>query len=106
MSLVTHSVTHDVDLSVARRATRLAFEEYQRKLAAYSPKISWADENHVKVGFNIRGVSIHGAVELHDHQIDLEMDIPLLLRPFQKRAMTVLDGEIRAWLARVHAGEV
>ena len=106
MSLLTHTVTHDVDLSTARRATRCAFEEYQRRLAAFSPTVAWTDDDHAHVGFHVKGVPLRGAVALRDHTIDLAIDIPFLLRPFQKRAMSAVDEGIRVWLAKARAGEI
>lgn len=106
MSTLTHTVTHDVDLSTARRATRRAFEEYQHRLAAYEPRIAWKDDDHAEVAICVKGFALHGAVALHDHTIDLAMEIPWMLKPFEKRAMTVMDHEIKTWLARAHAGEV
>jgi hypothetical protein len=48
-------------------------------------------------------MSLNGAVEVKDKSIDLELDVPFLLKPFQGQAISVIEGEIKEWLAKEKA---
>ena len=40
------------------------------------------------------------------HAIELELDVPLLFRPFRKKAISIIEAEVRAWIDRAKAGEL
>jgi hypothetical protein len=47
---------------------------------------------------------LSGSVEVKESTIDLDLDVPFLLRPFQGQAVSVIEGEIKSWLAKEKAG--
>ena len=38
--------------------------------------------------------------------IELDLDVPFLLRPFKSQALGVIETEIKAWIAKAKKGEV
>lgn len=101
-----HVIDHDLDQETARKATRKAFETYAEKFADYNPTANWTSDDRAEIGFKAKGMKLDGAVELKPNKIELELDVPMLLRPFKKKAMGVIDGEIREWIERAKKGEL
>ena len=98
-----HSVSHDLGQERAKKVTESALSTYAEKFAKYSPKTTWTSPNRATISFNIKGMNLSGAVEVKDKTIDLDLDVPFLLRPFQGQAISVIEGEIKTWLAKEKA---
>ena len=98
-----HSVPHDLGQERAKKATESALSTYAEKFAKYSPKTSWTSPTHATISFSVKGMNLSGSVDVKDKTIDLELDVPFLLRPFQGQAISVIEGEIKAWLAKEKA---
>ena len=98
-----HSVSHDLGQERAKKVTESALSTYAEKFAKYNPKTTWTSPNRATISFNVKGMNLSGAVEVKDKTIDLELDVPFLLRPFQGQAVSVIEGEIKAWLAKEKA---
>lgn len=101
-----HHIKHDLDLATAKLATDRAFAEYRSKYPDYTPNLAWTSERNAEVTFNAKGVKLNGAVELREGGLDLELDVPFLFRPFQKKAMEVIEREVRLWLDKAKRGEL
>lgn len=54
----------------------------------------------------MKGVSLEGVLEVGDENIEMDLDVPFLLRPFKGTALGVIDEEIKKWLAKAKAGEI
>jgi len=100
-----HSVPHDLDLERARVVTDKALSAYKERFADYNPTVSWSGERHAEVEFKAKGVKIVGKFELKDDRIDIDMKVPMLLKMFQKKAIDVVEREIRVWIEKAKAGE-
>lgn len=101
-----HSVPHDLDQDTARRVADKAWESYSQRFADYDPQIRWVDDRHAQVSFQAKGIKLKGALDIQPSAIDLDLDVPLLLRPFRKKAISVIDEEVRWWIGKAKAGEV
>ena len=95
-----HTVPHDLGQERAKKVTESALSTYAEKFAKYSPKTTWTTPNSAKISFSVKGMSLSGSVEVKEKAIDLELDVPFLLRPFQGQAISVIEGEIKSWLAK------
>jgi len=95
-----HTVPHDLGQERAKKVTESALSTYAEKFAKYSPKTTWTTPNSAKISFSVKGMSLSGSVEVKEKAIDLELDVPFLLRPFQGQALSVIEGEIKSWLAK------
>ncbi len=83
-----------------------AVESYCERFAKYSPETQWLGEDEVRVTFSARGAKLSGLLRLVPHAIVLDLDVPLLLRPFQSKAVEVIDTQVQKWLQRAHSGEL
>ena len=101
-----HSIAHDLDESLAKKAAERAFAAYAVKLADYAPVVTWTDAAHANITFNVKGMTLKGRFTLAPGSIDLELDVPFLLRMFQGKAINVIDREVREWLVKAKAGEL
>ncbi|HYQ14192.1 MAG TPA: polyhydroxyalkanoic acid system family protein [Polyangiaceae bacterium] len=98
-----HTVSHDLGQERAKKVTESALSTYAEKFAKYSPKTTWTSPSRAQIAFTVKGMSLSGSVEVKDKTIDLDLDVPFLLRPFQGQAISVIEGEIKSWLAKEKA---
>jgi hypothetical protein len=99
-----HSVPHDLGQERAKQVTEKALSTYAEKFSKYNPKTTWTGPNKAQISFSVKGMSLSGSVEVRDKAIDLDLDVPFLLKPFQGQAIGVIEGEIKAWLSKEKAG--
>ena len=101
-----HSVPHDLPLALAKKAADAALQSYKARFAEYDPQISWVAEQLAEVTFRVKGLSMKGSFEIKDSVIDMDMEVPLLLRPFKSKALEVIEEQIRKWIDKARAGEL
>lgn len=99
-----HSIPHDLSHEAARDATRHALESYRARFSEYKPAGSWLGPDRATVQFTVAGKTLNGTVDVLPRQIDLELDVPLVFRPFRSIAIKVIEDEIRAWIAKARSG--
>ena len=83
-----------------------AWNSYSARFSNYSPSCQWESENKANIGFNVKGVSLKGSLEVSNSEIALDLDVPFLLRPFKGQALKVIEDEIRQWIGKAKAGQV
>ena len=101
-----HVIAHDLDDATARKVADRAFAEYQGRYPDYKPELVWSSERRADIRFSAKGVKLSGAMLIEPRAITLELDVPFLLKPFQKRAMEIIEREVQTWLAKARAGEL
>ena len=101
-----HDVQHDLDMPTAKKVVDHAFEEYQRRYPDFQPTLTWVSATKAEVTFNAKGLKLHGAMTLEEKNIAADLDVPFLLRPFQKKALDVIEREVRFWVGKAKAGEI
>lgn len=101
-----HSVPHDLKHDQAREATRHALESYRARFPEFKPQGQWVSPDRAEISFTAVGNTLKGVVEVLANRIDLELDVPLMMRPFQNKAMAVIEGEIRTWIEKAKAGRL
>jgi len=95
-----HSVPHDLGQERAKKVAESALSTYSQKYANYSPQVNWKSPNQADISFRVKGISLSGSLEVLDRSIDLDMDVPFLLRPFKNQALGVIEGEIKDWIKK------
>jgi hypothetical protein len=103
---VKHSVSHTIGKEKAIAATRAAFEAYQAKFEKYDPKAEWVADDKAQISFKAKGVSLSGSIEVKDASVDMDLEVPFLLRAFQGKAMATIEKEIQKWISKAQAGEI
>ena len=51
-------------------------------------------------------MSLKGVLEVGPSSIDMDLDVPFLLRPFKSTALGVIEEEIRKWIDKAKAGQI
>lgn len=101
-----HKVPHDLDQEHARRVTDKALEAYKDRFSEYNPEIRWHGDDKAEVEFRAKGVSMKGTFQLLAGAIAIDMEVPFVFKVFRKKAIDVVDREIRTWIERAKKGEL
>lgn len=104
--MADHVIPHDLGFELAKRAAVKAAEVYGEKFAEYDYKATWVSNDRVELSFTVRGKRIEGAMTVKPKQVDLELDVPLMFRPFRGMAMGVIESEAKMWLDKAKRGEL
>lgn len=103
---VKHVIPHTLSPELARKVTDKAFETYAEKFQSYSPTAEWVSDTKSNIGFQAKGIKLNGNIELKPKAVELELDVPFLLRPFKDRAIKIIDKEIREWITKAEDGQL
>lgn len=101
-----HTIEHPLDIDMAKKVANKAFEAYAERFDKYNPTVDWTSDYTAEFGFEAKGVKIGGDLELREKAIDVEMDVPFIFKPFRKKAMDVVEGEIDKWIGKAKKGEL
>ncbi|HTM44260.1 MAG TPA: polyhydroxyalkanoic acid system family protein [Polyangiaceae bacterium] len=101
-----HSVPHDLGKEKALKVTQAAWQSYSTRFSQYHPTCSWPSPYKAQIGFTAKGMSLKGDIEVTEKTIDLELDVPFLLRPFKSMALGVIEEEIKTWIGKAKAGQI
>ncbi|WP_437277553.1 polyhydroxyalkanoic acid system family protein [Sorangium sp. So ce375] len=93
-----HTIEHDLSDSEAKLATERAIAQYRERYAEYEPFLVWRDERRAELGFSVKGVKLKGSMELRPGAVDVDLDVPLLMRPFKGVAIGAIDKEVRHFI--------
>ena len=95
-----HQVPHALGQQKAKQVAVQALTSYQRKFAEYNPRVDWTSDSCAQIGFNVKGLKLNGAIEVHPDTFALDLDVPFILRPFRGKALAVIEEEIRMWISK------
>jgi hypothetical protein len=101
-----HSVPHDLGKDAAKRAAVAAFDSYKAKFAKYNPTANWTSDDKADLSFTAKGITLKGKLEVLANSIDMDLDVPFLLRPFKEKALGAVDQEIKSWIEKARRGDV
>lgn len=101
-----HSVPHDLDQALAKKATVAAFDAYKERFGKYNPTATWVSENKADISFGVKGMTLNGTIEVTPKSVDMDLDVPLVLKPFKGKALGVIEEEINKWVKKAKAGEL
>lgn len=97
------SFPHQLSPKQAREVARQAFAAYLEKLVDYHPRFDWRDDDNGDLTFQVLGKQVQGFISLLPGEILVEMKVPLLLKPFRKKALEVIGREINKWVKLAQA---
>ncbi|HEX4338190.1 MAG TPA: polyhydroxyalkanoic acid system family protein [Polyangiaceae bacterium] len=101
-----HSVPHDLGRDQAKKAVDAAFASYAERFAKYKPTANWTSPDRADISFTAKGITLKGVLEVNAKSIDMDLDVPFLLRPFKDTALGAVDREITAWVDKARRGEL
>lgn len=97
-----HTIEHDLTDQEAKLATERAIAQYREQYAEYQPFLEWRDERRADLGFTVKGMKLKGSMELRPGAVEVDLDVPLLLRPFRGVALAAIDKEVRRFIEQAH----
>jgi hypothetical protein len=92
---------HGLKRDEAKQALKKAFESYRERFSKYNPQATWTDDYTAEFSFNAKGLRLEGKVTVEEDVMDVELDVPMVLRVFKGKAMDVIRDEIDKWKERV-----
>ncbi len=101
-----HKVPHDLGADKAKEVAVAAFAAYKEKYAEYKPSASWTSDTRADISFNIKGKTLNGTMQVNSKDIEMDLDVPFLFRPFKGKALSVIETEIQKWIEKARAGEI
>ncbi len=101
-----HSVSHSLGKPKAIEVCKKAFEAYRERFAKYNPTATWVAEDRAAIGFTAKGISLNGGLEVYDDKIEMDLEVPFLLRPFKGKALGIIEEEIQKWVEKAKNGEL
>lgn len=101
-----HSVPHDLGQDRARKVAEAAFASYAARFAKYQPTATWTSTDRADISFTAKGITLKGVLQVLPTSIDMDLDVPFLLRPFKDKALGAVDREIAVWLDKAKRGEI
>ena len=104
--MMKHTISHDLSPELARKATESAFNAYIQRFPEYKPTANWISDTRAEITFDAKVKTLNGAIELRPSEIQLELDVPFVLRAFSGRAMKVVEEEIQEWIVKAKNGEL
>jgi hypothetical protein len=100
------SFPHDLDTPTSKKVAEHAFAAYAERFAEYNPNMNWSTDTHADFGFTAKGLALKGTMDLRDGEVEVELNVPLLLKPFRKKAMSVIETEMEKWIDKANKGEL
>lgn len=101
-----HTVPHDLPFDLAKKAADHALQSYRARFPEYDPRVTWSDEKTAQVELKAKGISLRGVFEILPDAVAMDMDVPLLLRPFKSKALEVIEEQIREWIGKAKNGQL
>lgn len=104
--MAKHKIQHNLTPEMAKKVTDKAIETYSAKFSEYAPTSKWVSATKNEVSFTAKGIKLKGNLELKPNEVELDLEVPFLLRVFQGRAIAIIDQEMREWIDRANRGEL
>ena len=101
-----HTVPHDLPFDLAKKAADAALQSYKSRFPDYAPQVTWSDDKTANVELHAKGMTLKGVFEILPDAISMDMEVPLLLRPFKQKALDVIEEQIKHWIAKAKSGEL
>ncbi|MFO0574528.1 MAG: polyhydroxyalkanoic acid system family protein [Polyangia bacterium] len=89
---------HARDPSRVRALLEEALAHYRDRHPRASPKMVWQGPNRAELSAHVRGIRLTGHVTLLPDAVEVEVEVPFLLRPFQGLAISRVEHEVERWL--------
>ena len=94
-----HVLHHNLDVEESKKVAEKALNEYQQRFSQYNPTLVWLTDRRAEVSFSAKGMSVSGSIELKPGAVEVDLEVPFLLRMFRGTAMKVLDNELKRQIA-------
>lgn len=104
--MITHTFPHTLDNQTAKITMDQAFDWYKQQYPDYQPQLVWQSPVQAAVSFAAKGLHIKGRLVLAPQSIQMELEVPLMLRMFKGLAVDKIQQEMKRWIAKAEAGQL
>ncbi|MBK7580703.1 MAG: polyhydroxyalkanoic acid system family protein [Myxococcales bacterium] len=101
-----HVVPHGLGFDTAKKVAEAALVSYKERFAQYNPNGRWLTEKKAEITFRVKGISLAGALEVNERDIQMDLEVPFMLRPFKGKAIGLIEEEIKKWIEKAKRGEI
>jgi hypothetical protein len=101
-----HVVPHGLGQEKAKQVAQAAFDSNSQRYSQYNPSAKWVDDRSAEITFKVKGMKLEGRMNVNPNDIEMELDVPFLLKPFKGKALGVIEDEIKKWISKAQAGEI
>ena len=101
-----HVVHHGLGFDTAKKVAHAAFASYKERFAHYHPNAKWVSDTRAEITFKVKGVALTGELEVNERDIEMDLEVPFVLRPFKGKAIGLIEEEIQKWVAKAKSGEL
>lgn len=101
-----HVVHHGLGFDTAKKVADRAFAAYKERFAQYHPHAHWVNDKRAEITFKVKGISLNGTLEVNERDIEMDLDVPFMLRPFKGTAIKLIEEEIDNWVEKAKKGEI
>ncbi|MED5373183.1 MAG: polyhydroxyalkanoic acid system family protein [Myxococcota bacterium] len=101
-----HRIPHDLGQELARKATQRALETYRDEFPEVEPEGRWLSPDRAEIAVTLAGKRLRANLDVLKDAVDIDMDVPLVFRPFRKQAIAVIEKEILVWIEKARRGEL
>lgn len=101
-----HDIKHGLEQQKAQEVAKRAVESYAKRFAQFSFEHTWVDDSRVNLSFAVMGKRLEGSLSVLADVLRFEMEVPLLMRVFSKKAVEIIEKETQAWIERAKSGEL
>ncbi len=101
-----HEMVHDLSLPLARKAADCAYSTYKQRYARFSPILRWLNDRRAELTFSAMGIEMSAMIELEPKTIAVDLKVPFVLRPFRRRAISVIERELKYWIDRAKTDQL
>lgn len=100
------SFPHTLGSDQAKIAVDNIFAHYALQFPQHVPTLSWITECKANISFRASLTTLTGTLEIRSTNIDFDIKIPFLLRPFQHQFFNTIAQELSIWTKKIEAGDV
>lgn len=101
-----HQIHHGLELPLAKKAIDEAMKAYSARFEEFNPTFVWQTETRGRLGFKAKGVKVEGDIDIVGPNVEVDLEVPFILRIFKGKAIEVIDNEVRAWVEKARNGEL
>ncbi len=101
-----HIIKHELSPELAKKASAAAADHYTAKFAKYDASTEWVSDTHADISFHVKGMDVGATIDLEPGQLVVDMEVPLMLLPFKKKALSVIEEVIEKWIRKAKDGEL
>lgn len=100
------TIAHDLPVDLARQAATAALAYYAGRFPQANIRADWRGPHEAQVSMTIKGFTLKPRIAIRLGAIDVDVEIPLLARPFEGRARARIERELAMWVDKARRGEL